>query len=166
MRFFVGLHHPGDARKFQRAFISVHTVAKRKAAFAGDCEWIMDSGAFSTINMHGGYPEPVSSYAAQIKRWSGEGRLLAAVAQDYMCEQHMLAKTGLTVPEHQRLTVERYDDLLACDVGGVYIMPVLQGYAPADYVMPLGSRAATATALSRHSATATGSTGLPHSFHS
>ena len=51
-----------------------------------------------------------------------------------MCEKHMLEKTGLTVPEHQRLSVERYDDLLRCDVGGVYIMPVLQGYAPADYV--------------------------------
>jgi GNAT superfamily N-acetyltransferase len=134
VRFFIGLHHPGDARKFQRAFISVHTIAKRKSGFAGNCEWIMDSGAFSTIHLHGGYPEPVSTYAAQIKRWSKEGRLLAAVAQDYMCEKHMLERTGLTVDEHQRLTVQRYDDLLSCDVGGVYIMPVLQGYAPADYV--------------------------------
>ena len=46
----------------------------------------------------------------------------------------MLAKTGLTIPEHQRLTIERYDALLECDVGGVRIMPVLQGYAPNDYV--------------------------------
>jgi hypothetical protein len=45
----------------------------------------------------------------------------------------MLAKTGLTVADHQRLTIERYDALLACDVAGVRIMPVLQGYAPADY---------------------------------
>ena len=45
----------------------------------------------------------------------------------------MLAITGLTIPEHQRLTIERYDALLACDTG-VYIMPVLQGYAPEDYV--------------------------------
>ncbi|HQT65949.1 MAG TPA: hypothetical protein PLO16_15730 [Acidocella sp.] len=137
MRFFVGLHQPGDARKFERAFISVHRIAKRKSGFAGNCEWIMDSGAFSTISLHGGYPEPVSTYAAQIKRWSGEGRLLAAVAQDYMCETHMLAKTGLTIEDHQRLTVERYDALMACDDGGIYIMPVLQGYAPVDYVRHL-----------------------------
>lgn len=139
MQFFVGLHHPGDARKFKRAFISVHTIAKRKSGFAGDCEWIMDSGAFSTIHLHGGYPEPVEVYAAQIKRWSSEGRLLAAVAQDYMCEQHMLDRTGLTVEDHQRLTIERYDALMACDVGGIYIMPVLQGYAPADYIRHLES---------------------------
>ena len=45
----------------------------------------------------------------------------------------MLAKTGLTIADHQRLTIERYDDLLACDLAGVTLMPVLQGYAPADY---------------------------------
>jgi hypothetical protein len=134
VRFFVGLHHPGDARKFQRAFISVNTIRERKSGFAGECEWIMDSGAFTEISAHGEYRHPVEDYAREIKRWSGEGKLLAAVAQDYMCEPHMLAKTGLTIADHQRLTVERYDALLACDVGGVYIMPVLQGYAPADYV--------------------------------
>ena len=95
----------------------------------------MDSGAFTTIDTHGGYPEPVSMYAAEIRRWAkGSGRLLAAVAQDYMCETRMLAKTGLTIPDHQRLTIERYDALIREDVGGVYVLPVLQGYAPTDYV--------------------------------
>lgn len=97
----------------------------------------MDSGAFSTLLKHGGYPEPPEAYAAQIKRWSTNGRLLAAVTQDYMCEPHMLAITGLTIADHQRLTIERYDALMACDLGGVYLMPVLQGYAPADYVRHL-----------------------------
>lgn len=100
-------------------------------------EWIMDSGAFSTIAKHGGYPEPVSAYAAQVRRFAQCGQLLAAVAQDYMCEAWMLAKTGLTVEEHQRLTVQRYDELAADDVGGVTIMPVLQGYHPREYVAHL-----------------------------
>jgi hypothetical protein len=134
VRFFVGLHHPGDARKFQRAFISVNTIRKRKSGFAGNCEWIMDSGAYTEIDTYGDYREPPSVYAAEIKRWAGEGKLLAAVAQDYMCEAEMLEKTGLTIDDHQRLTIERYDALVACDTGGVYILPVLQGYAPADYV--------------------------------
>jgi hypothetical protein len=93
----------------------------------------MDSGAFSTILKHGGYPLPVEEYAEQIKRWKSNGNMLAAVAQDYMCEPSMLKITGLTVPEHQRLTIERYDALLACAVGA-YIMPVLQGYTQADYL--------------------------------
>lgn len=113
-------------------FISVNRLRSRRGPFVvGD--WIMDSGAFSTIAKHGGYPLPVSEYAAQIARFAGCGNLLAAVAQDYMCEPAMLARTGLTVREHQVLTIQRYVDLLACNPP-VYIMPVLQGYAPAEYV--------------------------------
>lgn len=131
MRFYVGLHHPHVAGNFEAAFISVNTIRDRKSAFPAQ-DWIMDSGAFTTIMKHGGYPEPVSAYAEQIRRWKDNGNLLAAVSQDYMCEKHMLERTGLTVEEHQRLTIERYDALLAEDTG-VLIMPVLQGYTPAEY---------------------------------
>lgn len=113
----------------------------------------MDSGAFSTILTHGGYPESPEAYAAEIRRWAGNGNLLAAVGQDFMCEAHMLAQTDATntallgmwpeygpatqdqiVYVHQIWTIERYDALTACDTGGVYIMPVLQGYTPEQYV--------------------------------
>lgn len=133
MRFFVGLHQPSDASQVDAAFISINRLRYRRSNFVV-ADWIMDSGAFSTILTHGDYPEPPEAYAAHIKRWSTNGNLLAAVAQDYMCEAHMLQITGKTIPEHQRLTIERYDRLAASDTGGVYIMPVLQGYAPADYV--------------------------------
>jgi hypothetical protein len=132
VRFFVGLHHPHVAGNFDAAFISVNSIRERKSAFPVN-EWIMDSGAFTTIAKHGGYPHPVSEYADQIRRWKDNGKLLAAVSQDYMCEKHMLERTGMTVEDHQRLTIERYDALLAEDTG-VYIMPVLQGYSPAEYV--------------------------------
>lgn len=133
MRFFVGLHQPSDAQHFGAAFVSVNRLRNRKGPFKVQ-DWIMDSGAFTTILTHGGYPNPVSEYAAHIKRWSNNGNMLAAVAQDYMCEPFMVEKTGLSVLEHQRLTVERYVDLVKEDTGGVHIMPVLQGYAPSDYV--------------------------------
>jgi hypothetical protein len=132
VRFFVGLHHPHVAGNFDAAFISVNAIRNRKSAFPAQ-DWIMDSGAFTTIQKHHGYPHPVSEYAAQIRRWKDNGNLLAAVSQDYMCEKFMLDLTGLTVAEHQRLTIERYDALLAEDTG-VYIMPVLQGYSPSEYV--------------------------------
>jgi hypothetical protein len=137
------MHDLHNACRVERAFISVNRLFGRKKPFVVG-EWIMDSGAFTTIAKHGCYPEPVSVYAEQIKRWKNNGKLLAAVSQDYMCEPHMLAKTGLTIEEHQRLTVERYDALLAEDTG-VYIMPVLQGYDPFDYVRHIrmyGSRLA------------------------
>lgn len=133
MKFFCGLHQPSDAQHLDASFISVNRLRRRKSAFAvGD--WIMDSGAFTEISTHGHYRSTPEEYAAEIRRWSSVGTLLAAVAQDWMCEPWIVAKTGLSVAEHQMLTVERYDALTACDTAGVYVMPVLQGYAPSDYV--------------------------------
>lgn len=131
-RFFCGLHKPHAAEHFDGAFISVNTLRNRRGPFpAGD--WIMDSGAFTEISTHGRYRHGVEEYAAQIVRWKSNGNLLAAVAQDYMCEPFIVEKTGLSVREHQCLTIERYDALLAQDTG-VYIIPVLQGYEPSEYV--------------------------------
>lgn len=135
MRFFTGLHQPSDAKHFDSSFVSVNRLRGRKGPFVvGD--WIMDSGAFSEISIHGHYRHSVAEYASQIKRWRANGNLLAAVAQDYMCEPWIVAKTGLSVAEHQRLTVERYDALLAEDVG-VYVLPVLQGFEAGDYLTHL-----------------------------
>ncbi len=142
MRFFCGLHQPSDARHFDAAFVSVNRLRDRKGPFVV-ADWIMDSGAFTEISTHGRYRHSVAEYASQIRRWAGNGRLLAAVAQDYMCEPWIVAKTGLSVLQHQELTVYRYDDLMAEDVSGVYILPVLQGYEPEEYVHHLrmyGSR--------------------------
>ena len=132
MKFYVGMHIPSKADKVENAFISVNVIAKRKSSFPVK-DWIMDSGAFTTIAKHGYYPEPVSVYADQIRKWKNNGNLIAAVFQDYMCEDHMLAKTGMNVRQHQFLTIERYDALIAEDTG-VYILPVLQGYTPQSYV--------------------------------
>jgi hypothetical protein len=134
--FFAGVHQPSQAHMVEAAFISRSRLTGpkgRKSPFRVK-RWIMDSAAFTTILQHGGYPDPPETYAADIRRWAGVGELLAAVAQDFMCEPHMLQITGLSVPDHQRLTIERYDQLLACDLAGVYLMPVLQGYSAADYV--------------------------------
>lgn len=100
-------------------------------------EWIMDSGAFTEISTHGHYRSSVAEYARQINRWAFPGSgLIAAVAQDWMCEPHIIRRTGLSVEEHQRLTIERYDALLPL-VRGVYVIPVLQGYAVSDYLRHL-----------------------------
>ncbi len=133
MMFYVGLHQPADARHFDRAFISVSRLLGCKKPIAAPA-WIMDSRSFSEIAAHGRFRQSVEVYAAEINRWAYPGSgLVCAVAQDYMCEPFIVAKTGLSVAEHQRLTIERYDALLPL-VRGVEIMPVLQGYATADYV--------------------------------
>jgi len=128
----VGLHRPSAAQHFDRVCISIAQLRDRKSSFAVK-DWIMDSQAFSTILKYGGYPYPTAEYAAQIVRWKSNGNLLAAVSQDYMCEPAMLAITGLSVADHQRLTIQRFDELAQAQTG-VYIMPVLQGYTPDEYV--------------------------------
>lgn len=139
--FFVGLHQPGDAHKFSRACISINRLRGRKKPL-GDVEVLLDSGAFTELNLHGKYRHGVEEYAAELYRLHTQGvvRILAAVAQDYMCEAFMLEKTGLTVVDHQRLTIERYDALVA-ELDRLFggdcpfpVLPVLQGYSPADYV--------------------------------
>jgi len=133
MLFYVGLHHPSDAHHFDLAFISVNVIRTRKKAI-GAKQWIMDSGAFTEISTHGCYRSSVEEYAAIINRWAHDTALVAAVSQDYMCEPFIIEKTGLSVDEHQRLTIERYDSLVALVDPRVYIMPVLQGYVVSDYL--------------------------------
>ena len=134
VKFYVGLHQPADAQHFPLACISINRLrGRRKAVDCGDV--LVDSGAFTELANHGKYRHSVEEYAAEIRRLHEAGvvNISAAVAQDYMCEPWMLAKTGLTIPEHQRLTIERYDALMACELP-VPVLPVLQGFTPAEYV--------------------------------
>ena len=132
-KFYVGLDQPGDARHFERAFLSINRMRARRGVL-GCQDWILDSGAFQEIDRFGGYRETPAQYAGEVNRLAAiDPGIRAAVSQDWMCEDFILAKTGLTIADHQRLTVERYDALLPL-VRGVYLMPVLQGYSPASYV--------------------------------
>jgi hypothetical protein len=138
--FFVGLHQVSDACHFDRSFISVNRLKKRVSDFLVN-EWVMDSGAFSEISTFGEYRASEEEYAAQIDRWSRVGNFRAAATQDYMCEPWIVARTGKSVEEHQRLTLERYDRLRSLTEQP--LLPVIQGFAPEEYVAHLdawGSR--------------------------
>lgn len=133
IKFYVGLHHPGDAKHFERAFISINAMRERKGTLRC-ADWILDSGAFREIEQHGGYRQSPAEYASEVNRiGSLNPGLTAAVSQDWMCEDLILARTGLTIADHQRLTIERYNELLRL-IKGTYLIPVLQGYSPQTYV--------------------------------
>ena len=135
-RFFVGLHQPSDAKHFDQACISINRLRGRLKPILG--RQMIDSAAFTELAQHGRYRHPPAAYAAELRRLHETGivQIEIAVAQDYMCEPFMLAKTGLTVADHQRLTIERFD-ALAAETLPFPIMPVLQGYDPAEYVAHL-----------------------------
>lgn len=133
MIFFCGAHHPGrHPQHLERSFISVNRLLGRKGPFkVGD--WVMDSGAFTTVKKHGDHTLTVKQYANEGMRWAYCGNLLAVVSQDYMCEDFILRRVKRTVKQHQDMTVSRYVDLLAC-MSGTYVMPVLQGYFLEEYL--------------------------------
>jgi hypothetical protein len=131
--FYVGMHQPSDAHRFPRACISINRVRGRmKPVSCPDV--LLDSGAFTELHIHGRYRHNVAVYASEVRRLHSCGvlNITAAVAQDYMCEPFMLAKTGLTISDHQRMTIERFD-ALTMESLPVPIMPVIQGFAPDDY---------------------------------
>ncbi len=132
MLFYLGTHMLNHAKEFDRVFISVRVLRRknRQSDINANC-WIMDSGAFTELAQHGTFQTSVEQYASEINRWSKFANFELAVTQDYMCEPFMLAKTGMTVEDHQRLTIERYDTLIR--LTDALIMPVLQGYVPSEY---------------------------------
>lgn len=63
---------------------------------------------------------------------------MAAVAQDWMCESFVLERTGLDIATHQRLTIERFDELaIGYNADDIHLIPVLQGYQSYDYLQHL-----------------------------
>lgn len=142
LRFFTGMHHPHSAQQLPLACISVNVLRRRKGLFTPPAAgWMLDSGAFTEISSHGHYRHSPEQYAAEAARWLRVGRLEVIVSQDFMCEPFILSKTGLTLEDHQRLTIERYDRILSAweilTDGSVPVMPVLQGWAVEDYVRHL-----------------------------
>jgi len=135
--FFPGIHQPADAQHFPLACISVNRLRGRRKRVA--CPRVLvDSGAFTELDRFGRYRHGVREYADEIARLHAEGvvEIEAAVAQDFMCEPFMLAKTGMAVGDHQRMTIERFDSIMDL-APPVAIMPVLQGFAIEDYLRHL-----------------------------
>lgn len=137
MKFFLGTHKPmwlADARCASvPLFISRRTLGSIKRLPRAVTSWALDSGGFTELNLHGRWTTTAAQYVADVRRFRDEiGRLEWAAPQDWMCEPTVLAKTGLTVEEHQIRTVQNFVELrsLAPDLP---IIPVLQGWSVIDY---------------------------------
>lgn len=86
------------------------------------------------MSMYGWWQTTSADYALAVRRYAaGIGGMDWAAIQDWMCEPFMLAKTGLTVRDHQRRTCDSYDDLLS-RAPDLPWLPVLQGWEAGDYL--------------------------------
>ena len=96
--------------------------------------WALDSNGFMQIRDHGKFMVSARQYAQEAVLW-GEaiGGMQWASIQDYMCEDFILAKTGLTVRDHQQKTVDSYLELRAL-APQVNWLPVVQGFTLDEYL--------------------------------
>lgn len=138
MKFYLGTHMANWLWSDQPArwpwFVARQRLSDRKHLPRATGPWALDSGGFTELDKHGRWTITPAEYATQVRRFSDEiGFLEWAAPQDWMCEPSKLAATGLTIADHQRLTLENYLDLrhLAPDLP---IVPALQGWTRSDYL--------------------------------
>ncbi len=132
--FYLGTHHPDWLNKARvPLFVSRNRLLKRRSFPRASTRWALDSGAFTELSIRGRWTVPATRYAREVRRFLQEiGRLDFAAPQDWMCEPWILAKTGLSLAEHQLRTLRNFLELrdLAPDIPWI---PVLQGWAVHDY---------------------------------
>lgn len=116
-------------------FVSVRQLRKRKSVHPrASCRWSLDSGGFTELNMYGHWKTSPQQYISECRDLMQEiGSMDWAAPQDWMCEQVVLKKTGKTVEEHQRLTVDNYL-FLKKQAPDVPFIPVLQGFTKQEYI--------------------------------
>lgn len=135
--FYLGIHHPHHLRTLEEPlFVSRSSLARYRRRFpqrlAGG-RVAVDSGAFKQLETYGRWTIEPEEYVAFVRRCRDEiGGLDWAAPMDWMCEPFMLAKTGLTVREHQRRTVASVLELRAL-APDLPIVPVIQGWDLASY---------------------------------
>jgi hypothetical protein len=134
MRFYLGTHQPGwlDWAGVP-LFVSDVRLSDRKQLPIAAAPWALDSGGFSIISA-GRQFDPPAVYAARVRRYQRHiGKLAWAAPQDWMCEPFIVAKTGLSVTEHQWRTIDNLFELrgIAPDLP---FIPVLQGFEVDDYL--------------------------------
>lgn len=121
------------ARTRRPLLISAVRLERQKTWPKAKGEWSQDSGGFSMLGKHGHWPGTDEEYAERTVEWSEEiGGLRWAAIRDWMCEPIMLAKTGKTISEHQKLTIDSLFRLRAA-APSISWIPVLQGWHPDDY---------------------------------
>jgi len=133
--FFLGAHRPHWLGLSPHSlFVSHNTLKNRKSFPRAVAPWALDSGAFTEISQHGHHRMTAAAYARRVELYQREIGLLAfASQQDWMCEPVVLAKTGLSIEEHQRRTIDNYLEL--CSIApSVPWMPVLQGWCGGDHL--------------------------------
>ena len=145
LEYFVGvpepswLNHADGVPKFISA-ARLDRLVSREERWPVTCvdPWAIDSGAYIALdqeNTRTPWWLPAEIYASKILSFATDsGRPPDFVApQDWPCEPGVRQKTGLTVREHQKLTLENYLFLVE-EWPWLPWIPVLQGWEPGEHL--------------------------------
>jgi hypothetical protein len=134
MRFWLGIHAPHWlAYMTVPAFVSYSRLRNRQSFPRANVEWCHDSKGFTELKKHGEYTFSVNAYVAHVQKVSREiGKMAWAAIMDWMCEDVVLRKTGLTVLEHQKRTIDNYIESKS-QAPEIPWIACLQGWEPNEY---------------------------------
>ncbi|MEV8508112.1 hypothetical protein AB0368_25295 [Actinoplanes sp. NPDC051475] len=157
--FYLGTHQPHWLRLGVPLFVSDRRLRRYRRLPRAAASWALDSGGFTELSQYGTWntgPTP-ADYVARVRRYRDEiGHLVWAAPQDWMCEPFIVAKTGLTVAEHQAHTVDNYLRLRGLGPELPFV-PVVQGRTPGDYLRCVDRYARAGVDLSRSGLVGVGS---------
>lgn len=135
MEFKLGTHILSHIEKTNvPLFISFRQLRKRKKKpFEQISTVCIDSGGFSELSLFGKWTISQKEYILELQRLENLSLKFEWIAQqDWMCEDIMIQKTGLSIHDHQIKTVQNFDDLNSIE-HEYQIVPVLQGKTLEDY---------------------------------
>jgi hypothetical protein len=133
--FYLGTHRPHWLRLVDVPLVvSRRTLSGVRSLPRALGRWGLDSGGFTELDSRGAWEMATTEWATLAARFADEiGNLDWVAPQDWMCEPRIRERTGLTVAEHQRRTVDNYLELRALD-DSLPWLPVIQGWEPGDYL--------------------------------
>lgn len=139
MRFYLGTHQVVWLRRLRdvplfvshRRLIDYSHPSKLPRATT---PWALDSGGFTELSTYGEWRTSRAEYVDAVHEYRERvGMLEWASPQDWMTEDHIVAKTGLSVLAHQERTVQSVLDLRS-DAPNFGFIAVLQGQTLDDYL--------------------------------
>ena len=134
IRFYLGIHNAAWIGKTDvPLFISMSQLWRRKKRFPMNRNVAIDSGGFSELRLNGTWTKTASEYLRKLEYLNELGLYYEwAAPQDWMVEPWIIEKTGLSVEEHQRRTVDNFL-YLRSTAPDLPFIPVLQGWSLEDY---------------------------------
>jgi hypothetical protein len=140
MKFYLGTSEVSWLARSETARVPLCVarprLAQRKSLPHRPAAWarpVYDSGGYNELVKHGGWSITPRQYLAEVRRFIDQiGTPDWVAPMDWICVPEALESTGLTVADHQRLTLNNYLTLRLMDDSIPWLAPI-QGHLESDF---------------------------------